>query len=218
MPAIEFITFATVGTSIEKTNIVIGQIKAVLIQDPNVTIISDNDPLGLVNRFLEYEVGEGGHRIRLTSSTTNATYIYLQVVTSGNIAVLQTLTSSISVGISMRFYYSANLHVLCMGSTNICVTVKLSAGWYTGATSTGNLLLYFDGSDAAYSTSFPYHPYLKDGKFMGLTAYLYNDPSGLIEIIPNMWRANVNVLPDGTYVSAGVKYHVFNDWVITGVD
>jgi len=217
LPVIEFISAALVGTSQEKTNIVIGQIKAALMQDPNVTIISDNDPLGAVNRFLDYEVGSAGHRFRLSSSSSNTTYLYLQTMSSDNVTVLQTLANSISVGVSIRFYYSTNLHSLCIGNSFMGITMKLSAGWYTGISGSGVINLYLAGSDAVYLTTFPYYPYLQDGKFIGLTAYLYNVSSGLIEPIPNMWGANASAIPTGTYVYAGVKYHVFNGWVITGV-
>ena len=122
------------ATSYTQINDLIGQFLAVVQNDPNVTIVSDNNPATTVARVITWSVGDSLHYFQMRA--TSGTAVQLAIRKLGNASdahICKQINSSnvwtdtscnYSFGLQnrvVRFMYSANIHlpVLWTGVTGI---------------------------------------------------------------------------------------------------
>lgn len=178
MALIDATVSAITDGSYGMVNSIIGQIKTILLNDPNVTVISDNNPANSVARILIYQVGGSAHYFKVYASGTSVvSFILLKI--DGSTALGSSITRSISSGISyvVRFLYNTDTHLLTIDTSASATSApKLFAfnagdvaGWYHHYCAYDPSYVFPANSDTGLDVYMINYPFLESGgKFVGI--------------------------------------------------
>jgi hypothetical protein len=182
MTIINQILTSTASGSFAPQNDMIGQIKAYLILDPNVQIISDNNPDSTIARVLLYSVGGSSHYYKLYATTSNINFQLLKIdgVTSLDINKAQYVITSNYV--IFRFLYNANTHLITLGASPtennppyaFTFNTGDPSGWYIHISNFSGASVYPANSETIINVDKVSYTYLETGgKFVGIPRRYY---------------------------------------------
>lgn len=168
----------TVGAITDGTygmpNSIIGQLKTILLNDSNVTVISDNDPDNTTARVLVYSVASQSHYTKIASTSGAAITIYTLKL-DGETALSSPIAVTVSSGVSyaVRFLYNTKVHAFMFANIyalSIYLNTGDPTGWYLKAIATGsNTTVYYNDSDVAGTLYNINYGKLDDsGRFVGI--------------------------------------------------
>lgn len=201
-------------------NDLIGQFKAIILNDSNVTIISDNNPSSGTARVVVYQVGSIGHYAKVYAGST--VRIYTALLKLDNSTALGTpsyVTIATAVACGVRFLYNSKAHFLTypssIGPTNsppsfIFFDVGDPTGWYSqGGQTWGNAydVAYKSNSDTAITVSSPCYAGLESGViFKGVPKRF--SIAGEISEYYHKYYWHCNNLPAGGILTDGANYYL----------
>jgi len=212
---------ATTDGTYGLTNNLIGQIKAIIDDDPNVTIESDNNPANSSIRVLVYSVANCGHRFSLESAAS--VKITAKILALDNATALQTKTTGSAyvsgTAYPIKLLYNNNFHALFFTHATdypsfLAFDTGDPAGWYQqyGFNSWINTgyynKAYLISSDTAIDVSQLSYPYLVSGKLLAIPTRFY-DVSGLYSYY------NVNYYSSLALIASGVHQDSVGDYYVS---
>lgn len=171
---------ATISATTDGTygliNSLIGQIKTILLNDSNVSVLSDNDPDNTVARTLIYTVGGSLHPTKIYASSATALG-FSTLCLDGSTAVVAAATYSpgSGAGLSVKFLYNAKIHMFVFNNDILKTSLYLNVGdtengWYVKpcGSSTSSIALN-DSSDTQLEIKrIAYGNLDYSGKFLGV--------------------------------------------------
>ena len=157
-------------------NSIVGQIKAVLANDANVDVISDNDPANDTMRVLVYSVASQSHYTKIaTTGGTAVSFSTLKLDGATAIATAYAATVASGTGYSVRLLYNAKVHALVYNNIISAGTYYLDVGdsangWYTKPMGANQMTVaYFNSSDTAGALKYPsFGAVDASGRFVGV--------------------------------------------------
>lgn len=208
-------------------NLIIGQLKTILLNDPNVSIVSDNDPTNTTQRILVYSIASQNHYMKF--ATTSGTQISISLLKNDGSTAFGTQTWALSSSYSydIKFLYNSKAHMLVITRSG---TVHLlfwalnigdtSNGWYFRSPTSGSVqTCYVHANDNAAFFATPAYSVLDDtGKLIGIRIRFGTSGNINQYYHPYAYGANVTTAPigfysDGTYVYLSTGYEMIADRV-----
>lgn len=219
MSKIDMTISATSDGTYGLINSLIGQIKAILLNDVNVSVLSDNNPDNTAARTLIYTVGGSLHPTKIyASSATALGFSTLCVDGSTAIGGASVLTPSSGGGFSVKFLYSSKTHMLVFNNDVLKTPIYLDVGdtgngWYVKpcgiSTSTAALN---DSSDALMTIKNTMYGNLDaSGKFLGIPVR-FKSGTVLSEYYnPYFYGTSTEIISSGAsfYTNDGYNFLVF---------
>jgi hypothetical protein len=154
-------------------NSIIGQIKTILLNDPNVSVVSDDDPGNTWGRVLIYSVAGQRHHFKIeTASGFSIGFNQLKLDGSTNLTEASVKSVESGLPYSVRLLYNAKAHFFMYDSTENTSCVCLDCGdttngWYIKAF--GSSSVYCNSFDPEIEFYRPFYGSLDNsGKFIGI--------------------------------------------------
>lgn len=205
-------------------NSLIGQIKAIIDDDPNVTIVSDNNPDNATARVLVYSLANCGHNYKLSAATgPKITSAVLKIDDATELLSVAGASTNYTSGYvyTVRFLYNSTTHALMLPysgaiadaprPTFLAFDTGAAAGWYQqfGYTNWGT---YYDNflkvdSDLWYDVSTPAYSGLLDGKFVAIPIRFF-DAGNMLTYYHNYYYFSSGLLADGLHQDTAGKYYL----------
>lgn len=165
---------ATTDGTYGMINSLIGQIKTQILNDTNVSVISDNNPDNTTARVLVYSVASQAHYFKVYAASGTTLGVAILAI-DGSTVIRSSTSGTISSGGSYNFHfvYNTKAHVW-----NLLTTTKLdlitincgdAAGWYSSVIlATTGTQWYRQDRDAYITCVFKDYGYLNSGALRGI--------------------------------------------------
>lgn len=202
---------ATTDGTYGMVNNFIGQIKAQLVNDTQVSVISDNDPANTTARVLIYSIDSQAHYIKLTASASTKLKISILALDQATDLKYYEYTVASGGNYTFQFLYNTKAHVWYFG-TYYCSVVAIDAGdslgWYmiVNIASSGNAW-YVGDRDGTITAVFPSYGALQNGSLAGVpVGFIINSDLSAYRHL-YCW-ANANLFSTGWYTYDSADYLV----------
>jgi hypothetical protein len=178
MAILNTVISATTDGTYGMCNNLIGQIKTALLNDPNVSVISDNNPATNAEaRTLVFTVAGQDHYMKITASASTTLAFYgmkLDHTTNADSGQAMSFTSTYPY--TIRMLYSAKIHAFQIWQSTstkvgyLYINCDDPSGWYqVVGYASSSPRVYTQGSDYAGSLSSPtYNILTVDNKVVGI--------------------------------------------------
>jgi hypothetical protein len=194
-------------------NSIVGQIKTILLNDPNVSVVSDNDPDNTTMRVLIYSVASQGHHFKIaTTSETLIGFSTLKLDCTTYLIPVANRSIVSDTSYSVRLLYNAKAHFFMMDATpeTSCVCLDCgdaTNGWYLkGFGSFGINNVFCNSSNYSMLPSYACYGSLDNsGQFVGVPAR-FSIGGRLTDYYYDYFYGTSEEVGTGFYTSGGHNY------------